>query len=210
MNNEELMIPLSFLAVKTFESNNPMVQKYPSGNMQLVVYYNSDIRIHRETEQGPAFATFYPNGNCACLCFYIDGMLHRLPNSYEDIFDAEDTQYGPAMTSWYENGALKYKGCFVYNRLNDVNLDNGEIKPAECYWYKNGNKMCENYYTDNTKYKSIKWYHNGNMKYKECRLNGVLHGNPAIMRCYDTGSIQSQECWIMGKLISIKYFPNQI
>lgn len=213
MFNSGYEVDNALFKICVMSEHNPTIIKDKHGRIQALVYGENN-QIHRPVQNGPALVHFYPSGAVKYLAFYENGKLHRPPNSYDDIFDENEANFGAAATLWSEEGIVKYRGNYINGKLNDMKLDDGEIIPAELSYYDDGKPRCANYYTNGIKTNSegpstIQWYPNGNYKYLEYRLNGVLDNirfHPARIKFYPDGIIRSQEYWSLGRYLNvIKY-----
>lgn len=92
----------------------PTISYYPNGNIRDRNYM--DNKYHREN--GPAYESFYVNGNCECKSYYINGKFHRTD--------------GPAYQAFYEDESIKYIEFYIndckyteeafYARLNNLEI----------------------------------------------------------------------------------------
>jgi hypothetical protein len=109
--------------IKTFESIKPI---------KPITYYKNG-KYHRE--YGPAYQSWYDNGQKRSEQYFINGKLHR-----------ED---GSAYQHWYGQKWLE-----AYYKNGNRHREDG---PAHQYWYENGQKDIETYFINGIEYTREKW-----------------------------------------------------
>jgi antitoxin component YwqK of YwqJK toxin-antitoxin module len=97
----------------------PQITKYENGNIQFIEYFNDNDEYHRT--DGPAFQSFYENGNIQCESWYKNGNIE---------YDAW----------YYVNGNVKYVTWHFNGILHKID------GPAKIRYYENGNIAYEYYY----------------------------------------------------------------
>jgi antitoxin component YwqK of YwqJK toxin-antitoxin module len=96
---------------------------YDNGEVACRSFYEDGTDcLSRYTEDGPAYETFFPNGNKQSVVFIINGLVHRT------------TERGPARQEWFENGQLK---CEQY-LYNDKFHRDPKVGPAIIHYKENG------------------------------------------------------------------------
>ncbi len=119
-------------------------------------------------------------------------------------FDSKGKPVG-RVNDYYITGQLQGKadGALVINKQND---DNSVFIGTSTGYYKSGNKMFFNVYSQTGEPMSNKaWYENGNKKYVANYNNGELNG--LFQKYFDNGLLESEMSYFNGTVIGVvKYF----
>jgi antitoxin component YwqK of YwqJK toxin-antitoxin module len=132
----------------------PIINKYKNGNIRWIEYFNDNSKFHRE--DGPAYQSFYSNGNIKCEEWYINGKKHR-----------ED---GPTIITYHENGNIEQQ-TYIIN-----NVEHRTDGPAYTLFDINGNILYHIWYKNNEYHRTdgpAKIYDLFGISIEEYFINGI-------------------------------------
>jgi antitoxin component YwqK of YwqJK toxin-antitoxin module len=101
-----------------------------SGRLKSVEY-TKDGLPHKE--DGPAFISYYVNGNVQCAAWYKEGIRHRID--------------GPAFLDYHDDGSLREES---WCRGDEFHREDG---PSRVVYLKNGSKTYEAYHKNGKRHR---------------------------------------------------------
>lgn len=113
----------------------PETSYYPNDQVNCVIYKNKDEQLHRI--DGPAYISFYKNGQPRCKEWWVDGRKHNTT--------------GPAIKGFYSNGNLKHEVFYIDGKRHNTS------GPAAKFYFESGNLELERYWIDGKQLSKEDW-----------------------------------------------------
>jgi hypothetical protein len=131
-----------------------VTEYWDNGNIKKEEWFNSKGEKH--SVDGPAYQSWYENGQKYIESWYFDGKLHRTDGHaispeenvyyYKNNKKRRATTDGPAYQSWYENGQKSIESWYFDGKLHRT--DGHAIRIC----FENGQKSYESWYLDGKEY----------------------------------------------------------